>query len=80
MTPQSHLLTAGVLANALRLRGAGWLGLPATNVLLELCVMDIWRRDDNLLRENWVAIDIIHMLRQMGLDVFEQMRLQVRAR
>ncbi len=59
--------------------GPGWLGLPPTNVHLELRVMDIWRRDGDLLRENWVAIDIIHMLRQMGLDVFEQMRLQARA-
>ena len=53
--------------------GAGWLGLPPTGVQLELRVMDLWRRDGDLLRENWVAIDIPHMLSQMGLDVFEQM-------
>lgn len=55
--------------------GSGWLGLPATNLHLSLRVMDIWRREDNHLRENWVAIDIPDMLMQMGLDVFEQMKI-----
>ena len=52
--------------------GGGWLGLPPSGRRLELRVMDIWRREDRLLRENWVAIDIPHMLQQMGLDVFSQ--------
>ncbi len=51
-----------------------WLGLPPTNKELTLRVMDIWRREGGLLKENWVAIDIIDMLMQMGLDVFAQMR------
>lgn len=54
--------------------GDGWLGLPATGRRLELRVIDIWRRQGELLQENWVAIDIPHMLAQMGLDVFEQMK------
>tara|TARA_R110002110_G_scaffold413729_1_gene641593 strand:+ start:80931 stop:81938 length:1008 start_codon:yes stop_codon:yes gene_type:complete len=53
--------------------GGGWLGLPPSGQHLELRVMDIWRREGALLKENWVAIDIPHMLDQMGLDVFEQM-------
>jgi len=53
----------------------GWLGLPPCGKKLELRVMDIWRREGELLKENWVAIDIIHMCHQMGLDVFEMMRL-----
>ncbi len=52
--------------------GGGWLGLPPTGQQLELRVMDIWRREGDLLKENWVAIDICHMLDQMGLDVFAQ--------
>ena len=54
-------------------KGSGWLGLPATGSSLELRVIDIWRRDGQLLVENWVAIDIPHMLQQMGLDPFQQM-------
>ena len=53
----------------------GWLGLPPSGKELELRVMDIWRREGSLLKENWVGIDIIHMCKQMGLDVFEMMKL-----
>lgn len=60
--------------------GEKWLGLPPTNKLISLRVMDIWRREGALLVENWVAIDIIHMLYQMGLDVFEQMDLLIGSR
>ena len=51
-----------------------WLGLPPTNKELSLRVMDIWRREGELLKENWVAIDILDMLMQMGIDVLSQMR------
>ncbi|WP_077340313.1 ester cyclase [Pseudocolwellia agarivorans] len=54
----------------------GWLGLPPTNKELSLRVMDIWRREGELLKENWVAIDIIDMCMQMGIDVFAMMREQ----
>lgn len=51
--------------------GAAWLGLPPTNKELLVRVMDFWRREDDLLKENWVSIDVIHMVKQMGLDLFE---------
>ena len=54
--------------------GEGWLGLAPTGRTIKLRVMDIWRREGPLLKENWVGIDIIHMLDQLGLDVFEQMQ------
>lgn len=54
----------------------GWLGLPPCNKELSLRVMDIWRREGDLLKENWVAIDIIDMCMQMGLDVFAMMKQQ----
>lgn len=56
--------------------GDAWLGMPPTGKELSLRVMDIWRREGKLLKENWVGIDIIHMLLQMGLDVFGLMREQ----
>ncbi|WP_435275400.1 ester cyclase [Psychrobium sp. nBUS_13] len=52
-----------------------WLGLPPCGKELELRVMDIWRREGDKLKENWVSIDIIHMCKQMDLDVFEMMKL-----
>ena len=52
--------------------GDGWLGTPASGRHLGMRVMDIWRRQGDRLRENWVAIDIPHMLMQMGKDIFAQ--------
>tara|TARA_B110000238_G_C16064864_1_gene412239 strand:+ start:268 stop:1248 length:981 start_codon:yes stop_codon:yes gene_type:complete len=58
----------------------GWLGLPPSNKELSLRVMDIWRREGDLLKENWVAIDIIDMCMQMGLDVFDMMKQQLKGK
>lgn len=54
--------------------GDNWLGLKATNTQVFPRVMDFWRREKNVLKENWVAIDIIDMMMQMGIDVFSQMQ------
>ena len=54
--------------------GGGWLGLPPTGKDVTMRVMDWWRRDGDLLKENWVSIDLLHVLDQFGLDVFAQMR------
>ena len=46
-----------------------WLGVPATERRISMRVMDFWRREDNLLRENWVFIDQLDLLLQMDFDV-----------
>ena len=55
--------------------GGGWLGLPPSRAKLTIRVVDFWRRDGDKLRENWVHIDMLHMLSQMGLDVFARLPL-----
>ncbi|MGF1742383.1 ester cyclase [Vibrio profundum] len=55
---------------------SGWLGLAPTGKHIEMRVMDLWRREGELLKENWVAIDIVHILHQLGYDVFKQMKEQ----
>lgn len=55
--------------------GEGWLGLPATGRYTEPRVFDFWRREGDKLKENWVFIDIIHLLSELGFDVFGQMEL-----
>lgn len=47
--------------------GDGWLGLPATGKRITMRVMDFWRREGNMLVENWVFIDMIDLLRQIGV-------------
>jgi hypothetical protein len=43
-------------------------------------VADWWRREGDVLRENWVMIDIPELLLQMGVDVFARLREQVEER
>ncbi|MDT3437168.1 ester cyclase [Haloarcula sp. 1CSR25-25] len=54
--------------------GDGWLGLPATGNAVDMRVIDVWRREGELLAENWVFIDMIDLLDQIGVDVFERIR------
>ncbi|MBY0421265.1 MAG: ester cyclase [Parvularculaceae bacterium] len=54
--------------------GSGWLGLPATNKRVGMKVMDFWRRDGAMLAENWVFIDMIDLLAQIGVDVFARLK------
>lgn len=55
-------------------RGGGFLGLPPTGRRIGMRVMDFWRREHDLLRENWVFIDLLDLLNQMGIDVLARMR------
>ena len=47
----------------------GCLGLPPSNIDSEFRVIDIYRREGNKLKENWVFIDLLHVLNQQGKDV-----------
>ena len=53
--------------------GGDWLGLAPTDKRISMRVMDFWRRDGDLLDENWVMIDIPDLLLQLGVDVFARM-------
>ncbi len=46
-----------------------FLGQPATGRRLFMRVCDWWRREGDLLVENWVFVDVPHVLLQMGYDV-----------
>ena len=35
-------------------------------------IMDFWERSGDHLLTNWVHIDMIHVFKQMGVDVFER--------
>jgi len=54
--------------------GGGFLGLPPTGRKITMRVMDFWKRDGDLLDENWVFIDLIDLLHQMDFDVFGRLR------
>lgn len=46
-----------------------YLGVPATGRRIGMRVMDWWRHDGHLLTENWVLIDLPHLMLQMGADL-----------
>ena len=61
--------------------GRGFLAMPPTGKPVGMRIMDFYRVEDGLIAENWVPIDMIDLLGQMGVDVFERMRhLQGRPR
>ncbi len=49
--------------------GGDWLGIPATGKRITQRIMDIWRREGDLLAENWVFIDMVDLLAQFGVDI-----------
>ncbi len=50
----------------------GFLGLPGGNVAADMQVVDVYRREDDKLVENWVLIDIPYWLKQQGVDILER--------
>lgn len=54
-----------------------YLGAPAPNRRIEMRVMDFWRREGDLLAENWVLIDLPDLLLQYNVDVFARLQEQV---
>ena len=52
----------------------GWLGLPGGSQHIKMQVVDIYRREDDKLAENWVLIDLPWWLAQQGLDVLQRNR------
>ena len=45
------------------------MGLPASEQAIAFNVIDIYRRADDKLAENWIFIDLLGMLAQQGDDV-----------
>jgi len=58
--------------------GGNWLGLGPTGRAVDMRVMDFYLHHEGLIRENWVPLDIIDVLRQLGVDVFDRLAWSVR--
>jgi predicted ester cyclase len=54
--------------------GGNFLGVGPTSRDVQMRVMDFYLEDEGLIRENWVPLDIIHLLLQMDVDVFARMQ------
>lgn len=54
--------------------GAGWLNMEPTHAEVKMRVMDFYALHEGKIRENWVPIDVAHILAQMGRDVLAEAR------
>ncbi|MEP6021322.1 MAG: nuclear transport factor 2 family protein [Paracoccaceae bacterium] len=52
----------------------GYLGLSPNEMECEFRVIDIYRREGDKLKENWVFIDMLHFFMQQGIDILDQAR------
>ena len=58
--------------------GGDFCGIGPTGREVGMRVMDFYDHHEGLIRENWVPIDMIDLLLQMGVDVFGRMRQLLR--
>lgn len=58
--------------------GGDFLGMPPTGKHITMRVMDFYRCHEETIVENWIPIDIPHILLQMGVDIFGRMNHQFR--
>ncbi|MEP6971364.1 MAG: ester cyclase [Betaproteobacteria bacterium] len=54
--------------------GDGWLGIAPSGQQITMRSLDFWRCENGLIRENWVLVDLLHVYRQIGVDVLARMR------
>ncbi|MGB1253330.1 MAG: ester cyclase [Candidatus Promineifilaceae bacterium] len=52
-------------------------GIPATGKLMTIRDFDWWKREGEFLTENWIPIDLIDLCRQMGVDLFERLQIEI---
>ncbi|WP_375228799.1 ester cyclase [Roseobacter sp. S98] len=52
----------------------GWLGIAPPGKKVAMRSLDFWRLEGELIRENWVMVDLLHMYDQIGVDVLARMR------
>ena len=54
-----------------------YLGCPPTGNTIEWRLMDFYRREGDLIAENWVPVDMIHLFLTMGRDVMAELAAEV---
>lgn len=57
-----------------------FLGCPPTGNIVEWRLMDFYRREGDLIAENWVPVDMLHLFLLMGRDVMAELAAEVQCR
>jgi predicted ester cyclase len=50
----------------------GFMGMPGSDKPGEMRVIDIYRREDDKLAENWIFIDLLHFWKTQGVDILKR--------
>jgi predicted ester cyclase len=58
----------------LTITGDGWMGIAPANQNVLLRSLDFWRVEGDLIRENWVLVDLLDLYAQVGVDVLARMK------
>ena len=69
-----YSVTAGWPSVYARHTGGNFLGIGPTGREVTMRVMDFYLHQEGLIRENWVPLDILHLLLQMDVDVMARMQ------
>lgn len=51
----------------------GFMGLPPSNKSCEFRVIDVYRREGEKLKENWIFIDLLHFFKQQNVDILNNL-------
>lgn len=68
-----YSVTGGWPSIFARHEGGSFLGVGATGKIITMRVMDFYLHHEGLIRENWVPLDVLDVLMQMGVDVLGRM-------
>lgn len=60
--------------------GSGWLGIAPSDQCITMRSLDFWRLEGDLIRENWVLIDLLAVYHQLGVDVLARMQELIKGR
>ena len=52
----------------------GFMGMPANDRPSDMRIVDLYRREGDLLAENWIFIDLLHFFAMQGIDILERLR------
>ena len=50
----------------------GFMGFPGSDQTAHMRVVDLYHREGDLLAENWIFIDMLYFLHELGLDVLDR--------
>ena len=57
--------------------GDDWIGIAATGKRITQRIMDYWRREGDMLVENWVFIDMVDLIAQFGINLLPNWERQI---